>query len=99
MRRTYAINGMALTIAFTGDVWVAKLEGPCVVTCQYGEEHTYDIDCTVHMDAQRCTQDLALLNAYEWAIRGKQDHAHRVAALILDDEMYRLFFDPCEVDR
>ena len=49
------------------------------------------------MDAERCATDLALLNVYEWAIRGREDAARRVAALLVDDEMYRLYWDPCEV--
>lgn len=99
MRRTYEIDRMVLTVEFLGESWVAKVTGACVALCEHGEEHCFDIDVTVTMDARRCHEDLALLDAYEWAIRGREDAARRVVALITDDEMYRQYFDPCEVDR
>lgn len=98
MQRIYEIGDTMLVVENVGEDWVARVSGSVTTFCERGLEHVFEIDCTVHMDARLCNTDLALLNAYEWAIRGQDEAARRLATLITDDEMYRLYVDPCEVN-
>ena len=97
MQRTYRINDKTeCTIRFSGWVWQAEVIADVRIMCDRGHEHPFHVETLVNIDGD-VLDDVSLLNAFEWAIRDREDAARTLTALIVDDYMQAQYQDPCEV--
>ncbi len=98
MRREYRLGKARLAVEFTGRCWVAKVSAPEYrLVCERGVQHAFPVDCTVEINNQIVNEDSALLDAYEWAIRGNTIAADRLLNMIVDEAVTSQYMDPCEV--
>lgn len=74
--------------------WYAHVVAPMRVRCGKGLIHDMSID---HRREITTKEDSATMNAYEWAIRGKDDAMVHLAQLLVQEYLDRVWLDPCLV--
>ena|SRR5947207_2240623 len=74
--------------------WYARVIASVTVTCSNQLTHTINIEMAREITTE---EDPPLLNVFEWAVRGSDTAAARLAAMLIDEEMYRSYMDPCSI--
>lgn len=81
------------------DIWTVSVDAHVQVVCERGVQHHFPVSCTIEITQQIAHEDLALLDAFEWGLRGDARSLRKLSSLIIDDQMFDSYVDPCEVQR
>lgn len=92
--RAYDTGAMSLTIELVGDGSAnVGLDAVVQWRCRHNVDHQYPIHGEFHVDHRMEGEDL---NDLEWAIRGRQDAAERLAWRWGSEVALKRAKDPCE---
>lgn len=85
-------DGCSLRIRDVDTRWFAVVQADVHIVC--GNKVRHDLHIAIER-AVGSREEEPMLTAFEWAIRGNEDAAAKVARLVIDEEIDATFLDPC----
>lgn len=93
MYQVHELDPSLLTVIGNDDTgWWVKVQATVNLRCVFGEEHQIKIDAYRQIGHHT---DAMILDAFEWAIRGRRQHILQLTMMLVDDEIQENFVDPC----